>query len=30
MRRDQKKMHEDDVEKKVGEESERIIEGRLQ
>jgi hypothetical protein len=30
MRRDQKKMQEDDVEKKAGEESERIKEGRLQ
>ena len=30
MRRDQKKMQEDDVKKKAGEESERIKEGRLQ
>ena len=30
MRRDQKKMQEDDVEKKAGEESERINKGRLQ
>jgi hypothetical protein len=30
MMRDQKKMQEDDVEKKAGEESERNKEGRLQ
>ena len=30
MRRDRKKMQEDDVKKKTGEESERINDGRLQ